>query len=82
MKEKIIFMPRMAYALLELKKIINKKNNEKKLEILEDDIVEKDKISTAYINFKNPKYKVFVFEETKALIQTMIELSNKWKGNN
>ena len=41
---------------IKLNKIINKKNNEKKLKILEGTIFEKDKISPAYINFQNPKY--------------------------
>ena len=36
--------------------MIHKKNNEKKLKILEGTIFEKDKISPAYINLQNPKY--------------------------
>ena len=58
MKEKIVFMPRMAYAL-----------QDRGFPILRQET-----------NFKNPKYKVFVFEETEELIQTMIVLSRKWKG--
>ena len=41
---------------IDLKKIINKKNKEKYLKILEGTIFEKDKISPSYINLQNPKY--------------------------
>lgn len=57
MKEKVIFMPRMAYAL-----------RDRGFEIIRQET-----------NFKNPQYKVFIFEESPELIKTMIELSNKWK---
>lgn len=58
MKEKVIFMPRMAYALVD-----------RGFPIIRQET-----------NYKDPRYKVFIFEETDELIQTMISLSNKWKG--
>lgn len=57
MKEKVIFMPRLAYAL-----------QDRGFTIIRQET-----------NFKNPKYKVFIFEETRELISAMISLSNKWK---
>ena len=58
MREKVVFMPRMAYAL-----------QDRGFRIIRQET-----------NFKNPKYKVFVFEETEELIRSMIVLSKKWKG--
>lgn len=57
MKEKVIFMPRLAYAL-----------QDRGFTIIRQET-----------NFKNPKYKVFIFEETQELISAMVNLSNKWK---